>query len=83
MPVEPNHVYVIPQRGHDHLTANIAANTAYGESKAITCCRSFLCDRFAEDQRSNGIGVILSGTASDGRWGCSDQGRGGHYLRPG
>ena len=83
-PVEPNHVYVIPPNVDMTISQGILRLTPRTEKQG----HHMPIDRFlrslAEDQRSNAIGVILSGTASDGTLGLgSDQGRGGHYLRPG
>src|SRR5216683_1715952 len=68
-PVEPNHVYVIPPNVDMIISQGILRLTARTETRG----RHMPIDRFlrslAEDQRSNAIGVILSGTASDGTLG--------------
>src|SRR6266852_3165569 len=68
-PVEPNHVYVIPPNVDMSIAQGILRLTARTETRG----HHMPIDRFlrslAEDQRSNAIGVILSGTASDGTLG--------------
>ncbi len=70
-PVEPNHVYVIPPNVDMIISQGILRLTARTETRG----RHMPIDRFlrslAEDQRSNAIGVILSGTASDGTLGLA------------
>src|SRR5216684_101301 len=70
-PVEPNHVYVIPPNVDMTISQGILRLTARTETRG----RHMPIDRFlrslAEDQRSNAIGVILSGTASDGTLGLA------------
>src|SRR3989475_8159372 len=68
-PVEPNHVYVIPPNVDMAISQGILQLTPRTETRG----HHMPIDRFlrslAEDQRSNAIGVILSGTASDGTLG--------------
>src|SRR5229473_4804680 len=70
-PVEPTHVYVIPPNVDMIISQGILRLTARTETRG----RHMPIDRFlrslAEDQRSNAIGVILSGTASDGTLGLA------------
>src|SRR5713101_5577672 len=67
--VEPNHVYVIPPNVDMTISQGILRLTAPTETHHMPI------DRFlrslAEDQRSNAIGIILSGTASDGTLGLA------------
>src|SRR5882672_3565686 len=67
--VEPNHVYVIPPNVDMTISQGILRLTARTETHHMPI------DRFlrslAEDQRSNAIGIILSGTASDGTLGLA------------
>src|SRR3977135_1067780 len=69
--VEPNYVYVIPPNVDMIISRGILRLTPRTE----TCGPHMPIDRFlrslAEDQRSNAIGVILSGTASDGTLGLA------------
>ena len=66
MVLEPNHVYVIPPN-HDMA---VRERTLRLLSRRRTAGRHLPINRFlvslAEDQKSAAIGVILSGTASDG-----------------
>src|SRR3984893_14495986 len=71
MPVEPNHVYVIPPNVDMTISQRILRLIPRTEKQG----HHMTIDRFlrslAEDQRSNAIGVILSGTASDGTLGLA------------
>ena len=69
MPVEANHVYVIPpnrylavRRGELHLTAPI-------ERRGMRMPIDFFFQSLAEDQEERAIGIILSGTGTDGTMG--------------
>src|SRR3982074_220735 len=70
-PVGPNHVYVIPPNVDMTISQGILRLTPRTEKQG----HHMPIDRFlrslAEDQRSNAIGVILSGTASDGTLGLA------------
>src|SRR5712691_9389999 len=70
-PVEPNHVYVIPPNVDMIISQGILRLTARTEARG----HHMPIDRFlrslAEDQGSNAIGVVLSGTASDGTLGLA------------
>ena len=70
-PVEPNHVYVIPP----NVDMTISQGTLRLTPRTETRGHHMPIDRFlrslAEDQRSNAIGIILSGTASDGTLGLT------------
>src|SRR6266853_994054 len=69
--VEPNHVYVIRPNVDMTMSQRILRLTPRTETQG----HHMPIDRFlrslAEDQRSNAIGVILSGTASDGTLGLA------------
>src|SRR5436309_8710374 len=69
--VEPKHVYVIPPNVDMIIAQGILRLTARTETRG----HHMPIDRFlrslAEDQGSNAIGVILSGTASDGTMGLA------------
>lgn len=79
--VEPNHVYVIPPNRdmaifHRKLQLSVP-NEPRGQRLPID---AFL-QSLAEDQRENAIGIILSGTGSDGTRGlCAILGAGGVTL---
>jgi two-component system CheB/CheR fusion protein len=69
MTVEPNHVYVIPP----NKTMGIGNGTLYlmarGEPAAKHLPIDYFLGSLAEDRGNRAIGVILSGTASDGTLG--------------
>src|SRR5437588_7066520 len=69
--VEPNHVYVIPPNVDMVISQGILRLTPRTETRG----HHMPIDRFlrslAEDKGSNAIGVILSGTASDGTLGLA------------
>src|SRR5579883_2095294 len=69
MTVEPNHVYVIPP----NKTMGIANGTLHlmprGEQMARHLPIDYFLTSLAEDRGNRAIGVILSGTASDGTMG--------------
>jgi two-component system CheB/CheR fusion protein len=67
--VEPNHVYVIPPNKNLGISAGVL--TLGPRPKTRTPHRSidFFFDALAKDQRDCAIGVILSGTATDGTLG--------------
>jgi two-component system CheB/CheR fusion protein len=64
--VEPNHVYVIPPNANLSITEGVL--TLGPRPKTRTPHRSidFFFEALANDQRDHAIGVILSGTATDG-----------------
>jgi two-component system CheB/CheR fusion protein len=64
--VEPNHVYVIPPNTNLSITEGVL--TLGPRPKTRTPHRSidFFFEALATDQRDRAIGVILSGTATDG-----------------
>src|SRR2546421_8476560 len=69
--VEPKHVYVIPPNVDMIIAQGILRLTPRTETPG----HHMPIDRFlrslAEDERSNAIGIILSGTASDGTLGLA------------
>jgi two-component system CheB/CheR fusion protein len=69
--VEPNHVYVIPPN-YEMTIADGVLRLARGEDlRAVRTTIDTFLRSLAKDQGSNAIGVILSGTASDGTNGLS------------
>jgi len=69
LPVEPNHVYVIPP--NTDLSITLGVLTLRPRAKDRTPARSIdgFLEALAEDRHDRAIGVILSGTASDGTLG--------------
>src|SRR5882724_9424289 len=70
-PVEPNHVYVIPPNVDMTISQGILRLTARTETRGHPMPIDRFLRSLAEDQRSNAIGIILSGTASDGTLGLA------------
>jgi two-component system CheB/CheR fusion protein len=70
-PVEPNHVYVIPPNVDMTISQGILHLTPRTETRGYHMPIDRFLRSLAEDQRSNAIGVILSGTASDGTLGLA------------
>ncbi len=70
-PVEPNHVYVIPPNVDMTISQGILRLTPRTETRGHHMPIDSFLRSLAEDQRSNAIGVILSGTASDGTLGLA------------
>src|SRR4029077_17034528 len=69
-PAEPNHVYVIPPNVDMTISRGILRLTPRTEKGHHMPIDRFLRS-LAEDQGSNAIGIILSGTASDGTLGLA------------
>src|SRR4030095_3772985 len=66
LPVEPNQVYVIPPNTNLSITARaLTLRPRQGPRPPARAIDTFL-EALAEDQRERAIGVILSGTATDG-----------------
>src|SRR6266702_3110209 len=70
-PVEANHVYVIPPNVDMIISQGILRLTARTETRGYHMPIDRFLRSLAEDQGSNAIGVILSGTASDGTLGLA------------
>ena len=64
--VEPNHVYIAPPNSLMTITGGVVSLTGRG----LRSYKDYPIDRFfvslAEDRKNRAIGVVLSGTASDG-----------------
>src|ERR1700730_16303508 len=69
--VKPNHVYVIPPNVDMIISRGILRLTPRTETRGAHMPIDRFLRSLAEDQRSNAIGVILSGTASDGTLGLA------------
>ncbi|HTB63899.1 MAG TPA: CheR family methyltransferase [Opitutales bacterium] len=69
MRTEPNHVYVIPPNKRMTITSGVLR--LYPRPSGLAPFRSidFFFEALAQDRREHAIGVILSGTASDGTLG--------------
>src|SRR5882724_11708088 len=69
--VEANHVYVIPPNVDMTISQGILRLTARTETHGYHMPIDRFLRSLAEEQRSNAIGIILSGTASDGTLGLA------------
>jgi two-component system CheB/CheR fusion protein len=69
LPVEPNHIYVIPPNSNLSIANSVLKlqprQLTAGAHRSI----DFFFESLAQDQRERAIGVILSGTATDGTLG--------------
>ena len=64
--VEPNHVYVIPPNTNLSIAAGVLTLRPRPKTRAPHRSIDFFLEALAVDQRERAIGVILSGTATDG-----------------
>jgi len=69
MKVEPDHVYVIPPNASMTITDHTLHLSPRGESPAGHMTTDHFMRSLAEDQGNRAVGVILSGTGSDGTLG--------------
>ena len=69
MAVEPDHVYVIPPNTDMTISGGILTLEPRTEVRGHHMPIDHFFHSLAEDQKNNAIGVILSGTASDGALG--------------
>jgi len=69
--VAPNHVYVIPRNCEMTIAEGVLHLTQREEPRPVHMTIDIFLRSLAADQRNNAIGVILSGTASDGTIGLA------------
>lgn len=69
MPVEPDHVYIIPPDRYMMISDGVLRLTKPTERRGMRMPIDFFLVSLAEDLRERAIGIILSGTASDGTLG--------------
>src|SRR5580658_8710624 len=69
MRVEPNHVYVIPPNTNLALLHQRLSLMPRAEKQGLHLPIDYFLRSLAEDRRGSAVGVILSGTASDGTLG--------------
>jgi two-component system, chemotaxis family, CheB/CheR fusion protein len=70
--VKPNGVYVASPKGYlDIFNGKLRVMDATEESAGMRLPIDYFFRSLAEDQRENAVGIILSGTASDGTTGIS------------
>src|SRR5499427_9138329 len=76
--VEPNHVYVIPPNYEMTIADGVLHLAHTGEQRMVRTTIDTFLRSLAQDLGNNAIGVILSGTASDGTIGLTSiKGEGG------
>ena len=72
MAVEPDHVYVIPPNTNMTIAKGVLRLTPRGDARSQHLPLDFFFRSLAEDRQSRAIGVILSGTGSDGSLGLAE-----------
>ncbi len=72
MAVEPNHVYIIPPNADLALTQGILRLTPRPAAHGLHLSIDFFLRSLARDCTSRAIGVVLSGTGSDGTLGLAE-----------
>jgi two-component system CheB/CheR fusion protein len=70
--IEPDHVYVIPPDALMTLSGNKLTLTPRGESSARHLPVDVLFESLAQQRPGTAIGIVLSGTGSDGTQGIKD-----------
>src|SRR5262245_2988564 len=66
MQVEPDHVYIIPPNSNMAISRGVLEVTPRNDTRGPHLPIDFLFRSLAEEQQSRAIGVVLSGTGSDG-----------------
>src|SRR5262245_39871231 len=78
MTVEPNHVYVIPPNATMSITNHTLQLGPRGESRGVHMSIDHFMRALAEEQGNRAIGIILSGSGTDGTAGMAQiQAQGG------
>lgn len=77
MRVEPNRVYVIPPNTYLSIHEWTLRLTAPGAPRSLRMAIDFFLRSLAEDQHEHAVGVILSGTGTDGTLGLKEIKAGG------
>ncbi len=72
MVVEPNQIYVIPPNVNMAISKGVLSLTPRGESRGAHLPINFFLRSLAQDKQRHAIGVILSGTGSDGTLGLGE-----------
>jgi two-component system, chemotaxis family, CheB/CheR fusion protein len=70
--IQPNHVYVIPPNANLAVSRGVLQVTPRKEGRGPHLPVDFLFRSLAEDEQTRAIGVVLSGTGSDGTLGLSE-----------
>ena len=69
---EANHVYVIPPNKYLSLHGGVLGLSTPTAPRSLRMAIDFFLHSLAEDQRENAIGIILSGTGTDGSLGLKE-----------
>ena len=69
MPILPNHVYVIPPNKDLNVRSRVLYLSELSERRGVRIPIDFFFRSLAEDQQENAVGIVLSGTGSDGTLG--------------
>lgn len=72
MAVEPNHVYVIPPNATMSISNHTLQLAPRGDSRALHMSIDHFMRALAEEQGNRAIGVILSGSGTDGTVGLAE-----------
>ncbi len=80
MPVEPNHVYVIPPNKYLTISGKTLHLTEPVQRRGVRVPIDFFFRSLADDQREQAIGVILTGSGTDGTLGVREIKAGGGMI---
>ncbi|QDV47346.1 Chemotaxis protein methyltransferase [Stieleria neptunia] len=72
MVIEPNHVYVIPPNKYLTISGKTLHLSEPVQRRGVRVPIDFFFRSLADDQQSRAIGIILSGTGSDGTLGAGE-----------
>ncbi|MDB5047753.1 MAG: ATPase [Fibrobacteres bacterium] len=70
--IEPDHVYVIPPNSNMALTDGILHLTPRGEARGLHLPIDFFLRSLAQNGNGRSVGIILSGTGTDGTLGLAE-----------
>jgi len=72
MPVEANHVYVIPPNSYLSIRQRTLRLTTPTAPRSLRMAVDFFLRSLAADQHENAVGIILAGTGTDGTLGLKE-----------
>jgi two-component system CheB/CheR fusion protein len=72
MPIEPNHVYVIPPNRYLTIRDSTLRLTAPSAPRSLRMAVDFFFRSLAADRGESAIGIVLSGTGTDGTLGLRE-----------
>ena len=72
MPVEPDRIHIIPPNTSVTIKNGVLLLSKPVERRGLRLPVDYFLEALAEDQRENAIGIILSGTGSDGTLGIKE-----------